>query len=368
MTQHFGMQHLGILGGGQLGRMLALAARPLGIDVTVLDPNPESPARSVAHHLVADYDDEGALRELAHCDVVTFEFENIPDQAVRLLAQNQAVYPPPEALRVSQDRFTEKSAFRELGIDTAHFTTVGSLEDASLAFAALGPMVLKTRRFGYDGKGQAIVREASELERAYQSLKGSPAIAEQLVPFSRELSIIAVRARDGAIATYPISQNTHIDGILHTSVAPAPDVDTELARKAEEMVKTLISHLSYVGVLALELFQVERKLLANEFAPRVHNSGHWTIEGAVTSQFENHVRAVCGLPLGGTKLRAPSIMTNLIGSVPPHREILALPDCHLHDYQKAPREGRKVGHVTTLGPDLASARAVVDQLTRVISR
>lgn len=361
-------QHLGILGGGQLGRMLALAARPLGIDVTVLEPNPESPARSVAHHLVAEYDDEVALRELSHCDVVTFEFENVPDQAVRLLAQNQAVYPPPDALRVSQDRFTEKSTFRALGIGMAEFVAVDSLVDAQRAFVALGPLVLKTRRFGYDGKGQAVVRQTSELERAYESLKGAPAIAEQLIPFERELSIIAVRGRDGAIATYPLSQNTHKNGILHTSVAPAPNVEPDLARQAEEMVKKLLSHLSYVGVLALELFQVDGKLLANEFAPRVHNSGHWTIEGAVTSQFENHLRAVCGLPLGGTQLRAPSVMTNLIGSIPPHDEILALPDCHLHDYQKAPREGRKVGHVTTLGTDLEAAQAVAKQIAGLISR
>lgn len=361
-------QHLGILGGGQLGRMLALAARPLGIDVTVLEPNPESPARSVAHHLVAAYHDEVALRELSHCDVVTFEFENVPDEAVRLLAENQAVYPPPEALRVSQDRFTEKSTFRALGIDMAEFATVDSLTDARSAFSTLGPLVLKTRRFGYDGKGQAVVRQAAELERAYESLKGAPAIAEQLILFERELSIIAVRGRDGTIATYPLSQNTHKSGILHTSIAPAPHVEPELAHQADEMVRKLLSHLSYVGVLALELFQSEGKLLANEFAPRVHNSGHWTIEGAVTSQFENHLRAVCGLPLGATQLRAPSVMTNLIGSIPPHDEILALPDCHLHDYQKAPRAGRKVGHVTTLGPDLETAQAIASQIASLISR
>lgn len=360
-------QHLGILGGGQLGRMLALAARPLGIDVTVLDPNPESPARGVAHHLVAEYDDEEALRELSHCDVVTFEFENVPDNAVRLLAQSQAVYPPPEALRVSQDRFTEKSTFRELGIETARFLTVDSSDDARAAFLALGPLVLKTRRFGYDGKGQAVVRKESDLEAAYEALKGAPAIAEELIPFDRELSVIAVRAPSGEIAVYPLSQNTHKNGILQTSVAPAPTVSAELSMQAEEMVQRLISHLSYVGVLALELFQVGEKLLANEFAPRVHNSGHWTIEGAVTSQFENHIRAVCGLPLGRTTLRAPSVMTNLIGSIPPREEILALPDCHLHDYQKAPRAGRKVGHVTTLGADLPAAQAVAEKLAHLIS-
>jgi 5-(carboxyamino)imidazole ribonucleotide synthase len=360
-------QHLGILGGGQLGRMLALAARPLGIDVTVLEPNPESPARAVAHHLVAEYDDERALRELAHCDVVTFEFENIPDQAVRLLAQNQAVYPPPEALRVSQDRFTEKSTFRELGIETARFQSVDSLEDARAAFLNLGPLVLKTRRFGYDGKGQAVARQEADLEAAYAALKGAPAIAEELIPFDRELSVIAVRARDGEIAIYPLSQNTHRNGILHTSVAPAPNVSAPVEKEAKEMIEKLVARLSYVGVLALELFQVGEKLLANEFAPRVHNSGHWTIEGAVTSQFENHLRAVCGLPLGQTSLRAPSVMTNLIGRVPPHEEILALPDCHLHDYQKAPRSGRKVGHVTTLGVDLKAAEAVAEKVARLIS-
>lgn len=355
-------QHLGILGGGQLGRMLALAARPLGIDVTVLDPNPRSPARSIAHHLVARYDDVEALRQLAHCDVVTFEFENVPDKAAAALAENQAVFPPPEALRVSQDRWVEKSTFLKLGIETPKFVRVDSQEDAERAFSELGPIVLKTRRFGYDGKGQAVVREALQVATAYESLKGAPAIAERLIPFERELSIVAVRGRDGRIATYPLSQNSHEDGILRQSIAPAPNVSDEISRSAVEMAHKLISHLSYVGVLALELFLVDGRLLANEFAPRVHNSGHWTIEGAVTSQFENHVRAVCGLPLGSTELRAPSVMTNLIGSIPPHQKILELSDCHLHDYQKSPRAGRKVGHVTTLGPDLETALSVAEKL------
>ncbi len=359
-------QHLGILGGGQLGRMLALAARPLGIDVTVLDPSPMSPARSVATHLVAPFDDEAALAKLAHCDVVTFEFENVPDRAAAALAKKQAVFPPPEALRVSQDRWIEKSTFEELGISTPQFERIDSLEDAERALSALGSIVLKTRRFGYDGKGQAVVRHASELEKAYASLNGAPAIAERLIPFERELSIVAVRGRDGTTATYPLSQNTHESGILRQSVAPAPDVSPEISQGAEEMVRALVEHLSYVGVLALELFLLDGKLLANEFAPRVHNSGHWTIEGALTSQFENHVRAVCGLPLGSTGLRAPSVMTNFIGSIPPHAKLLELPDCHLHDYQKAPRAGRKVGHVTTLGPDLETALSIAKRVQRLI--
>ncbi len=348
-------QHLGILGGGQLGSMLALAARPLGLDVTVLDPNAESPARVAATHILAPYDDEDALRRLGECDWITFEFENIPDAAARQLEQTGHVSPPAEALRVAQDRWTEKNTFQDLGIRTAEFRKVDSLADAKASFAELGALVLKTRRFGYDGKGQAVVRELSQLEEAYKSLQGAPAIAERLIPFDRELSILICRGRDDSFEIYPLTQNIHQDGVLRTSIAPAPNISKKVQASAEKVAQTLVQHLSYVGVLALELFQVGDELLVNEFAPRVHNSGHWTIEGAVTSQFENHVRAVCGLPLGSAALRCPSVMTNLLGSIPHRSKILSFEDAHLHDYGKSPRAGRKVGHVTCLGNTMSEA-------------
>lgn len=359
------IRHLGILGGGQLGRMLAFAARSLGIDVTVLDPDPESPARAAARHILAEYDDESALAELSKCDVITFEFENVPEKSAAHLAKNRAVFPPTDALRVAQDRWTEKLAFQSLGISTPRFLQVNSLEDAQEAFSQLGPIVLKTRRFGYDGKGQAVVRSLDELEPGFLRLGGAPAIAEELIPFQRELSIIAVRDQKGKIVTYPLIENTHREGILRKSVAPALHVSAAIAEQASGAVSRLLEHLGYVGVLCLELFDVGDRLLANEFAPRVHNSGHYSIEGSVTSQFENHIRAVVGLPLGSAAPRAPSVMVNLIAHVPNKSALLALPDCHLHDYEKAPREGRKVGHVTCLGetPEEAEERAnLVSQL------
>lgn len=359
-------QHLGILGGGQLGRMLALAAHPLGIRVTVLEPNPDAPARAVATHIQASYDDHEGLSRLGDCDVVTFEFENIPEAAARALSEKRAVYPPHEALRVSQDRVTEKSTFQSLGIETAQFRQVDNQHDAIHAFAELGPIVLKTRRFGYDGKGQAIARTKEEVSSAHASLGGAPAIAEQLIPFDRELSIIACRTLEDEVRLYPLTENYHQGGILRRSIAPAPAISSDVARQASEMVTRLLNHLNYVGVIALELFLVGERLLANEFAPRVHNSGHWTIEGAVTSQFENHVRAVCGLPLGDTSLRSPCVMTNLIGEVPRHADLLEIRDTHLHDYDKAARAGRKVGHVTSLGPTPEAALEAANQVRALI--
>lgn len=360
--------HLGILGGGQLGRMLALSAQPLGVRVTVLEPNPEAPARFAATHIAAGYDDEIGLEQLSRCDTVTFEFENVPDTAAAHLAKKAAVFPNHESLSIAQDRWSEKTRFRELGIETAEFRPATTLDQARAAFDDLGPMVLKTRRFGYDGKGQAVVRTRDELERAHGSLNGAPAIAEELVPFKRELSIIACRSRHGQIVCYPLTENHHEGGILRTSIAPAAHVSERTRARAESMARDLLEHLDYVGVLALELFDVDGKLVANEFAPRVHNSGHWTIEGAVTSQFENHVRAVCGFPLGSTELRSPAVMTNLIGSIPDRCALLELSDSHLHDYDKAPRAGRKVGHVTTLGATPEAAMEKARRVQEVVSR
>lgn len=368
-TEEHRSQTLGILGGGQLGRMLALAAHPLGIHVMVLDPNPEAPARAAAKHIAAAFDDQSGLDELAQNNFCTFEFENIPDDVVLSLESKSRVNPCALALRTAQDRWVEKNAFLELGIPTAAFRKVDSLEDALAAFEELGPIVLKTRRFGYDGKGQAVIRAREDLEAGYTSLQGAPAIAEELVSFQRELSILICRGQaegTAPIEIYPLTENVHRNGILHTSTAPAVNLTPELSEQADSYAKRLVEHLDYVGVLALELFQVDGKLVANEFAPRVHNSGHWTIEGAVTSQFENHVRAVMGLPLGSAALRSPSVMTNLIGRVPALPSLLALRDTHVHDYSKAPRAGRKVGHVTCVGKTTEEAQERAAQVARTL--
>ena len=339
---------LGILGGGQLGRMIALAGYPLGVRCTVLEPAAEPSAAQVCDHIAGEFDDYQALYKLAQVsDVVTFEFENVPVESARWLSERVPVFPPPRALEVSQERLAEKQFFESLGIPTPPFAAIESESDFRAAVAAIGlPAVLKTRRFGYDGKGQAVIRTQEEAEAAWQKLGGRPLILEGFVPFDRELSLIAVRGRNGQIVTYPLLENTHIDGILHRSIAPAPDTGEELTERAAEFASRVLTELDYVGVLAMEWFQDGPRLLANEMAPRVHNSGHWTIEGALTSQFENHVRAVCGLPLGRADAVGYSAMYNFIGEVPPAAEVLTNADAHLHLYGKSSRPGRKVGHVT----------------------
>ena len=339
---------LGILGGGQLGRMLALAAHPLGIRPTVLDPAADPCAAAVAQHIRGEFDDFRALYELARqSDVVTYEFENVPVETARWLAERVPVYPPPRALEVSQERLAEKQFLRSLGVPTPPFAGIGTREQFEAALADIGlPAVVKTRRFGYDGKGQAVLRTQTEAEAAWDRLGGRPLIVEGFVPFDRELSLIAARGRDGAVVFYPLIENEHRDGILHRSLAPAGDLGEELFERAREYAAQVLAALDYVGVLTVEWFQDGPRLLANEMAPRVHNSGHWTIEGADTSQFANHVRAVCGLPLGSPHTVGASVMYNFIGVVPPAAAVLAHPRAQLHDYGKPPRPGRKVGHVT----------------------
>lgn len=339
---------LGILGGGQLGRMIALAGYPLGARCTVLEPGNGSSASQVCEHIPGEFDDLRALYELAKAsDVVTFEFENVPVESARWLAERVPVFPTPRALEVSQERLAEKQFFESLGIPTPPFAAVESESDFRAAIKEIGlPAVLKTRRFGYDGKGQAVLRTQAEADAAWLKLGGRPLILEGFVPFDRELSLIAVRGRDGQIVTYPLIENVHIDGILHRSIAPAPDTGEELTERAAEFATRVLTELEYVGVLTIEWFQDGPRLLANEMAPRVHNSGHWTIEGALTSQFENHARAVCGLPLGKPDAVGFSVMYNFIGSVPAAAEVLTNPDAHLHLYGKSSRPGRKVGHVT----------------------
>ena len=324
------MSLVGVIGGGQLGRMLGLAGIPLGLRFRFLDPSADAPAQEVGTLHVGAYDDRDRLRRLAkHATVVTYEFENVPVEAVEQLAETVPVWPPPAALAVAQDRLEEKRLFRRLGIETA------AIDDEVTRFPAL----LKTRRLGYDGKGQERVET--------RPVPGTDALLEELVPFERELSMLAVRSTTGETAFYPLVENVHENGILRLSRAPARP---ELQPEAERIAALLLDELGYVGVLAVELFEVEERLLANELAPRVHNSGHWTIEGAETSQFENHLRAILGLPLGSTAARGEAAMVNLIGTMPAAADVLAIAGARLHDYGKEPRPGRKLGHVTIVDP------------------
>jgi 5-(carboxyamino)imidazole ribonucleotide synthase len=325
------------IGGGQLGRMLGLAGLPLGLRFRFLDPAPDAAAGDVGELIVGGYDDVAALRRLASgADVVTYEFENVSVDAAR---QVDAL-PPPLALELGQDRQVEKELFRRLGIPTPRF---GTLADTGL------PAIVKARRLGYDGKGQRRLVSDEPLRE--------DEVAEEVVTFERELSILAVRGRDGETRFWPLAENSHRDGILRVSRAPAPDPPQALA---EGLVTRLLEELGYVGVIALELFQRDGSLLANEFAPRVHNTGHWTIDGAVTSQFENHLRAILGLPLGRTEALAPSVMVNLIGGVPPLRALLALPGARVHLYGKEPRPARKLGHVTLVGAEATVVEEAVE--------
>ncbi len=328
------MTLVGCIGGGQLGRMLALAGIPLGLRFRFLDPAADACAGEVGELLAGRYDDETLLDRLADgAAVVTYEFENVPVAAARRVG----AIPDARALEQAQDRLREKELFRRLGIPTARF---GSLEETGV------PALVKTRRLGYDGKGQRVAT-------AVEPLTGDE-LAEEIVPFGRELSLVAVRGRDGAVAFYPLTENVHRDGILRLSRAPAANAPEDAAR---DYATRLLEELDYVGVLALELFEADGSLLANELAPRVHNSGHWTIDAASTSQFENHLRAVLGLPLGSTEPTAPVAMVNLVGAAPPLAELLALPRARVHLYGKEPRPGRKLGHVTLLDPDEATLAA-----------
>jgi 5-(carboxyamino)imidazole ribonucleotide synthase len=361
---------VGIIGGGQLGRMLAMAGAELGIACTTLDPATDSPAAQVAPAIVGAYDDPGALLALAEAsDVVTYEFENVPAASTRFLAERgMPLFPPPDALEVAQDRIAEKALFTEVGLTVPTFAAVQDTASLAEAIAAVGlPAVLKTRRLGYDGKGQAVVRREERAEDAWRAVGEVPSMLEALVPFDREVSIVAVRGRDGEVRSWPVVENHHRDGILRTTYAPAPALTDDLQAAAEAHARAVMDRLGYVGVLAIELFQLGERLLGNEMAPRVHNSGHWTIEGARTSQFENHMRAVCGLPLGDTAVDRPAAMVNLIGAMPSVDEVLAVPEVHLHDYGKSPRPGRKLGHLSVLADHPDALRARVLQVSALLA-
>ncbi len=342
---------VGILGGGQLARMLALSGAPLGLRFLVLDTTADACAAQYAPSMQADYRDEDALAAFAaQVDVATFDFENVPAESAQWLAERVPVFPNPRALQVAQDRLAEKTLFRELGIEVPDFADIASRADLDAALARIGaPAILKTRRLGYDGKGQFRIRSTADAEAAWDALGAQAAsvglILEAFVPFERELSVVAVRGRDGEFRTWPLTENWHDHGVLAASLAPA-NVAAALEQAAVAHARRVAESLDYVGVFALELFVREGRLLANEMAPRVHNSGHWTIEGAETSQFQNHLRAVLGLPLGSTRMLGHACMLNWIGTLPDSLPVLAQACGHWHDYGKSPREGRKVGHAT----------------------
>lgn len=367
------MTTVGILGGGQLARMMALAGAPLGLRFLVMDNVADACAGQFAPMVVGDYRDEAALAEFAsRVDVATFDFENVPSESARWLSERVGVFPNPRALGVAQDRLAEKTLFRELGIPVPAFAAVDSLDELRAAVATIGmPCILKTRRLGYDGKGQFRIRAESDLQPAWDAL-GVQApkvglILEGFVHFDRELSVVAVRGRDGEFRAWPLTENWHVDGVLSASLAPAAVDDTTQA-VAIAHARRLAESLEYVGVFALELFSKDGELLANELAPRVHNSGHWTIEGSETSQFENHLRAVLGLPLGDTGMVGTACMLNWVGCMPDPAPVLREAGGHWHDYGKQPREGRKVGHATLRANDATTLAAALRRAGHALDR
>ena len=367
------MTTVGILGGGQLARMMALSGAPLGLRFLVMDTVADACAGQFAPLLVGDYRDESALAEFAgKVDVATFDFENVPAESAEWLSARVPVFPNPRALAVAQDRLAEKTLFRELDIPVPEFAAIASRQDLDRALAEVGvPCILKTRRLGYDGKGQFRIRALADADAAWEALGAQAAtvglIVEAFVPFERELSVVAVRGRDGGFRTWPLTENWHVDGVLSASLAPA-QVDPALARTAIDYARRLAERLDYVGVFALELFCRDGGLLANELAPRVHNSGHWTLEGAETSQFQNHLRAVLGLPLGATHARGHACMLNWIGEMPEAAAVLGEAGGHWHDYGKEPRAGRKVGHATLRADDPQALAGALERVGQALGR
>lgn len=366
---------VGIIGGGQLAQMLAASVRPLGITCTVLDPNPNCCATNEigqCNQITAPYDDHDALLKLAQTnDVVTYEFENVPGQGAALIAKNATIHPNPAALSVSQDRLSERSMFKHLGIDVPPYAQVDSLDDLRDALDTIGtPAILKARTLGYDGKGQVLISDPDMAHQAWSTLGEVPAILDGFIEFERELSIIATRSTVGHIVYSPLSENIHRGGILRLTKAPARDVDDAVATQARSAIESILAHFDYVGTLAVEFFQVgtgsNAALLANEIAPRVHNTGHWTIEGAETCQFENHMRAVLGMELGSAEPIGCSAMINLIGNEPRPGALDAMPQAHIHLYGKEPRPGRKIGHITLNAPTESELDSMLERFTRIV--
>ncbi|GAA4862089.1 5-(carboxyamino)imidazole ribonucleotide synthase [Luteimonas vadosa] len=353
--------------------MLALSGAPLGLRFLVMDTVADACAGQFVPLLVGDYRDRDALAEFAsRVDVATFDFENVPAESARWLAERIPVFPNPGALAIAQDRLAEKSMFRELGIPVPGFADVDTRSALDSAIERIGaPCILKTRRLGYDGKGQFRLQSAGDADAAWQALGNQAStvglILEAFVPFERELSVVAVRGRDGEFRAWPLTENWHVDGVLSASLAPAP-VAVDIERTAFAHARALSERLQYVGVFALELFCRDGELLANELAPRVHNSGHWTIEGAQTSQFQNHLRAVLGLPLGATTALGHACMLNWIGEMPPAGAVLGERAGHWHDYGKTPREGRKVGHATFRSDSASELAAGLERVGDALGR
>lgn len=348
---------IGILGGGQLGRMLAMAAARLGLRCQVFSPDPESPAFDVVMHATcAEYADVEALDLFANdVDVITYEFENVPAAAAMILAARRPVLPDRKILETTQDRLAEKDFVKRLGIGTADYADISSAAALRAAIKRIGlPAVIKTRRFGYDGKGQAIIRAGDDPDKVWADLGTRSAILEAFIPFEREVSVIAARSADGRVECFDVTENEHRDHILKFSRAPA-GISDALAAQARGIAETIANALDYVGVLAVEMFVVQGeggpKVLVNEIAPRVHNSGHWTLDGASISQFEQHIRAIAGWPLGKPVRHGPVTMTNLIGDdIHSYEQWLTVPGATVHLYGKGPpRPGRKMGHVTQVG-------------------
>jgi 5-(carboxyamino)imidazole ribonucleotide synthase len=361
---------VGVLGAGQLGQMLALAGKRLGVELRFLSPDPESPAGMRAELVVAAYENEAALSHFVEgLDFVTYEFESIPISALHTVERSAVVRPAVRALETAQDRVEEKGCFERLGIPTPRWAAASSLGEARAALEMLGlPVVLKTRRLGYDGKGQTVIGARADLERAWVTVAGAPSLVERLVSYSRELSIIGVRSATGEVAFYPLVENHHSEGILRFSLAPAPNIAESVQSQAEDYAKRILDDFEYIGVLAIEFFETADGLLANEMAPRVHNSGHWTIEGADTSQFENHLRAVTGMELGSTEVHGACGMVNLIGQEPDVARLREIPGVHVHMYGKRPAPRRKLGHITVTAADLEGVRNAVAQVRSVLAR
>lgn len=368
---------VGVLGGGQLGRFFVLAAREHGYRTWVLDPDPDSPAGGAAHrHLVAAYDDDAALDEVGQgCAAVTTEFENVPAHALDRLAATTIVRPGSGSVRVCQDRIAEKAFVRAQGIATVPYAVVEDRTDAAALPADLFPGILKVARLGYDGRGQVTVPDPGALAAAHAELGGAPAVLEQRVPLDLELSVVLARDASGGVAVFPAAENRHVGGILDVSIVPAR-VDEALASEAVDVAVALATALDHVGTLAVELFVSEGRLLVNELAPRPHNSGHGTIDGCTTSQFEQQLRALCGLPLGEARAHSPNVMVNLLGDLwgpvdqprePDWAALLAVPGASLHLYGKATaRPGRKMGHFTVVADDLAVALERADAGRRAV--
>ena len=357
---------IGIFGGGQLGRMMAQAALPLNIQCTFFEANTDCPSAALGQ-VISTQAENGLQDFIVSADVFSLEFENTPLADVDVLTQQKDVHPPRQALAIAQHRLSEKALFDELAIPVAPYKAVTSLDELKVAIAELGlPIVLKTSRGGYDGKGQFVLRTADQIEQAWAELgPAGELIAESFVTFSREVSIIAVRGIDGDVKTWALAENHHHDGILSHSIVPAPN-SVDLQPVAQDYITRLLNHLNYVGVLTLELFVTDKGLYANEMAPRVHNSGHWSIEGSICSQFENHIRAVAGLPLGSTEVVRPTVMVNIIGQYPKSEDVLALNGAHLHLYNKTEREGRKIGHITLMPNDSAELVTLCRQMAKIL--